>query len=74
MGKGLTRLLWAGAWLLGMGTVLMLVASVLDHYDFHRLQWYVGESGLIALIAGALVGMALIIAVLWQTRPGRDDG
>lgn len=74
MGKRLTGMLWAVAWLLGAGAALMLLASVLDHYDFHRLQWYVGEGGLIALIAGAVVGVVLIIAVLWQTRPGRDDG
>ncbi|MGA0541440.1 hypothetical protein [Neotabrizicola sp. VNH66] len=74
MGKRLTRLLWAVAWLLGLGVVLMLLASVLDHYDFHRLQWYVGEGGLISLIAGAVVGVAVIVIVLWQTRPGRDDG
>lgn len=68
------RLVVAAAFLLGVGAVGMLVASVLDHYDFHRLQWFVGEGGFLMMVAGAVLGLFVIAGVLWQTRERRDDG
>lgn len=62
----LSRLLGPGVVLLSIGVSLILLATVFEHYDLHRSQWYIGECGLAALGIG---GVVAFVAAMLQLLP-----
>lgn len=67
----LGRLLPLGMVILGLGLACLIAALVLEHYNLHRAQWYVGEAGMAGLTLGALMAF---LAAICQLLPGGDDG
>ena len=71
----LGRALPLGLIILGLGVACLVVAVVLEHYDLHRAQWYVGEAGMFALTLGALMAFFGALCQLLQgDHTGADGG
>lgn len=67
--RTLARSLPTAILVLASGTLLLLIATLLDNFNLHRIQWYIGETGLVLLALGTLTGLLACIARL---VPGTD--